>query len=70
MNTFKQSAIEILKKAGTPLHYAEITRLALEAGILETEGATPDATMSAQIIVDINNKGDGSNFIKTAPGTF
>ncbi|MBU0998683.1 winged helix-turn-helix domain-containing protein, partial [Patescibacteria group bacterium] len=68
MNTFKQSAIEILKKAGTPLHYTEITRLALEAGILETEGATPDATMSAQIIVDINNKGDGSDFIKTSPG--
>ncbi|MDO8639710.1 MAG: winged helix-turn-helix domain-containing protein, partial [bacterium] len=70
MNTFKQSAIEILKKAKTPLHYNEITRLALESGILETEGATPEATMSAQIIVDINNKGDGSDFIKTAPGTF
>jgi len=27
MNIFKQSAIEILRKAKTPLHYAEITRL-------------------------------------------
>jgi len=70
MNTFKQSAIEILKKAGKPLHYGEITRLALEAGILETEGATPEKTMNSYITVDIKNKGNGSDFIKTLPGTF
>jgi hypothetical protein len=70
MNTFKQSAIEILKKAGKPLHYNEITRLALESGILETDGATPEATMNAQIVVDIKNKGDGSDFIRSAPGIF
>lgn len=70
MNTFKQSAIEVLKKSRKPLHYTEITRLALESGILETEGATPEASMNAQITVDIKNKGNGSDFIKTAPGTF
>lgn len=70
MNTFKQSAIEILKKAGTPLHYTEITRLALESGILETEGATPESTMNSQIILDIRHKGQGSNFIKVAPSTY
>jgi hypothetical protein len=54
MNTFKQSIIEILKKAEKPLHYAEISRLALESGILGTEGATPEATpaTSAQIKFD------------------
>ena len=70
MNTFKQSAIEILKKTKKPLHYTEITRLALESGLLETEGATPEATMNAQIVVDIKNKGEGSDFVRTAPGTF
>lgn len=70
MNTFKQSAIEILKKAGTPLHYTEITRLALESGILETEGANPEKTMAAIIYVDIKTKKEGSDFIKTAPETF
>jgi len=70
MNTFKQSAIQILQKVKTPLHYSKITQLALESGILETEGATPEATMNAQIIVDINTKGEGSDFIKTAPGIF
>jgi len=69
MNTFKQAAIEILKKEGKPLHFKEITRLALEAGILETEGATPENTMNAQIILDIR-KGEASDFVKTAPSTY
>jgi len=34
MNTFKQAAIKILKKSGKPLHFQEITKLALEEGIL------------------------------------
>jgi len=70
MNTFKQSAIEVLKKARKPLHYAEITRKALESGILETEGATPEATMNSQIILDIRHKGQGSDFIKVSPSTY
>lgn len=67
MNTFKQSAIEILKKAGTPLHYTEITRLALESGILETEGATPEASMNAQITVDIKTKAKALILSKPRP---
>ena len=70
MNTFKQSAIEILQKTKKPLHYTEITRLALESGLLETEGATPEATMNAQIVVDIKTKGEGSDFVRIAPGTY
>ncbi len=70
MNTFKQSAIEILKKAKTPLHYDEITRRALESGILETEGANPERTMNAVITVDINSKLEGSDFIRTDRGIF
>jgi hypothetical protein len=70
MNKFRTAAMEILTEVRTPLHYKEITRLALEKGILETEGATPDQSMNAQIITDINKKGEGSDFIKTAPSTF
>ena len=70
MNTFKQAAIEILKKSKKSLHYNEITRQALESGILATEGATPEATMGAQLAVDIKLKGKASDFIRTNPGTF
>lgn len=70
MNKFRNAAIEILKQYKKPLHYKEITRLALEQGILETDGATPDASMNAQIIVDIQKNGKASDFIKTAPSTY
>lgn len=70
MNKFKTSAIVVLTEMGKPLHYKEITRLALEKGILETEGATPDASMNAQIVMDIKNKGKLSDFIKIAPSTY
>lgn len=56
MNTFKQSAIEILKKAKTHLLYTEITQLALQSGKLETECATPEASMNAQITIDFKNR--------------
>lgn len=70
MNTFKQSAIEVLKKTGKPLHYVEITRLALEAGLLETEGETPARTINAFISTDIKYKGSGSDFIRMGHGIY
>ena len=70
MNKFKNAAIEVLKDAKKPLHYKEITRLALEKGLLETNGKTPEASMNAQLTMDIKNKGKASDFIKVAPATF
>lgn len=70
MNKFKQSAIAILQGAKEPLHYKEITKRAIEEGILETDGATPDASMNAQISVEIKNRGMKSSFIRTGPGTY
>lgn len=37
---------------------------------METEGATPDASMNAQIIMDIKHNGKLSDFIKTSPSTY
>ena len=70
MNKFKTAAIEILKNSPTPLHYREITMKAIQLGILQTEGKTPEASMNAQIITDINSKGEYSDFIKTSPATY
>jgi restriction system protein len=49
---FKDAAYEILKEAGKPLHYNEITDIALKKGILETAGQTPHATMGALLYTD------------------
>lgn len=70
MNTFKQAAITILKKSKEPLHYREITRKALEEGLFETQGATPEATMNAQIVMDIKRYGDKSIFKRVSPAIF
>lgn len=70
MNSFKEVAYQILKEAGKPLHSKEITKIALERGWLKTAGKTPEATMNAQLVVDINSKKDKSRFVKTAPSTF
>ena len=70
MTTFKDIAYQIIKEAGKPLHYKEITKIALERGWLKTAGKTPEATMNAQLVVDINTKKDKSIFVRTAPSTF
>jgi len=70
MNSFKDIAYQILKEAGKPFHSKEITKIALERGWLKTAGKTPEATMNAQLIVDINAKKEKSRFVKTSPSIF
>jgi hypothetical protein len=70
MKTFKEIAYHILKEARKPLHSKEITRMALKKEWLNTAGKTPEATMNAQLIVDINLKKEKSRFIKTGASTF
>lgn len=69
-NTFKGVAYEILLEAKKPLHSDKITEIALQKGWLKTAGKTPKATMSAQLIVDVNKNGLTSLFKKTGPSTF
>ena len=52
---FKDAAYEILKEAGQPLHYKEIATRAMEAGLLETLGRTPEATMGSLLYTDTIN---------------
>ncbi len=70
MNSFKDIAYQILKETNKPLHSKEITKIALNKGWLKTAGKTPEATMNAQLVVDINSKKEKSRFIKTDPSVF
>ena len=70
MKSFKQIAFDTLKEANKPLHSKEITKIAKERGLLQTEGKTPEATMNAQLVVDINSKKEKSRFVKTGPSIF
>jgi len=67
---FKQAAIAVLRTANTPLHSEEITTRAIEQGLLETEGKTPEATMAAQLYTDIKQKGGRSAFVQEGKNIF
>ncbi|OGZ24046.1 MAG: hypothetical protein A3A08_01375 [Candidatus Nealsonbacteria bacterium RIFCSPLOWO2_01_FULL_41_9] len=69
MNSFKDIAYQILKEAGKSLHSKEITKAALERGF-KTKGKTPWKTMDAELVVDINSKGELSRFKKAGPSIF
>lgn len=64
------AAEKVLREAGHPLYYKEITNRILSQNLWQTEGKTPDQTVNARIAVDIKKKGNSSRFIRTAPGIF
>lgn len=50
--SFKGAAVKILKEAEEPMTAREITEIALDQELIETSGATPEATMAAQLYTD------------------
>lgn len=50
--SFKEAAVKILKEAEEPLSAKDITKIAFEEGLIESAGATPEATMAAQLYTD------------------
>lgn len=53
--SFTDSAEQVLTRLGKgqPMHYREITTKALELGLIRTSGRTPDATMYASVMEEI-----------------
>lgn len=49
---FLEAAYEILKDAGKPLHFTEISQQALAKQLITPKGQTPKATMGARLYVD------------------
>ncbi len=66
----QDAALEILKRAEKPLHAKEITERIMAAGLWQSEGKTPDATVSARLYTDIKTKGDKSIFMQVGHQTF
>ena len=67
--SFKEAARIVLKSAEDPKTAKEITTIALEQGLIETDGRTPEATMAAQLYVDIK-RNPQSIFQKVGKGLF
>ena len=68
--TVKDAIYKILQSAERPLHAKEITKRVIKAGLWQSKGKTPDATVSTQLYLDIQKNGDKSTFVKVAPRTF
>ena len=66
---FKAAAREVLREVGRPLHYGDITELALESGYLASVGRTPQNTMRARLSVDVRDNPE-TPFVQTAPGVY
>ena len=64
------AAYEVLRDAGEPLHYRELTQRILDGGLWTTQGKTPWDTVNARLSVDIRERGGESRFRRTAPGMF
>ncbi|MGN1360335.1 MAG: restriction endonuclease [Kiritimatiellia bacterium] len=71
--SFLDCAYKVLDQiaAKHPMHYRQITQLALDRGWLQTTGNTPDATLYAQILTDIRRcreRGEKPRFVKHGKG--
>ena len=66
---FKAAAREVLEEIGHPLHYSDITEIALESGYLRSAGRTPQNTMRARLSVDVRDNPE-SPFFQSAPGVY
>ena len=68
--TWRDAIIRVLREAQRPLEYAEISERILTEGYYKTDGATPRATVNAQITSSIKHDGIASPFVKIGRGVF
>lgn len=66
--TYLDAAYTVLLSAKKPLHYSEITQLALEQNLIVPTGLTPEATMGSRLYTDTQE--DGSRFVRAGRGMF
>ena len=64
------AAHEILRDAGTPLHYREIAKRMLAQKLWNTTGQTPWETVNARLSGDIKARGLASRFTRESPGVY
>lgn len=68
--SWKEAIKKVLAESVAPLHYTEISELILSHGYYETDGATPAATVNAQLASSIKHDGEKSPFMRVGKGIF
>jgi hypothetical protein len=68
--SWKAAIKRVLMESDAPMHYTEISEQILARGYYETDGATPAATVNAQLSSSVKHDGDKSPFIRVGKGIF
>src|SRR5205085_232687 len=68
--TFTEAAAEVLRLAGKPLHYKEITELAIEKNLLSHVGKSPEVTMGARLAALLKKEDKENPIVRVKPGVF
>lgn len=68
--TWRQAIDKVLGASSTPLHYKEIAERIITGQLRSNLGATPAATVNAQITNSIKHDGTASPYVRVAKGTF
>ena len=68
--TFIEAAAEVLRLAGKPLHYKDITEMAIAKNLLSHVGKTPEVTMSHRLTAAIKKDEKDMPIVKVKPGVF
>jgi restriction endonuclease Mrr len=68
--TFTEAAAEVLRLVGRPLHYKEITDLAIEKNLLSHVGKSPEVTMGARLAALLKKNSKENPLVRVKPGVF
>jgi hypothetical protein len=68
--TFTDAAAEVLRLVGRPLHYKEITDIAIEKNLLSHVGKSPEVTMGARLAATLKKDSDENPLVRVKPGVF
>lgn len=68
--TWRKAIEKVLASSSTPLHYTEIAERIISEGLRKNLGATPAATVNAQISASIKHDGNSSPYVRISKGTF
>lgn len=68
--TWPKAIETVLRAAGEPLHYGEITERILQQGLKKQVGATPSQAVSAVLTTDVKHGEPNSLFERAGPGVY
>ncbi len=68
--TFTEAAAEVLRLVGKPLHYKDITELAIEKNLLSHVGKSPEVTMGSRLAALLKKGPKENPLVRIKPGVF